>query len=122
MFFEPKSVAVIGASRNPKRGGHGILENVMTGFQGPIHPVNPLSDEIWGLICHPSILDIPEPVDLAIVSTHAPLVAGIVRDCAKHGASLSPPASPRPGRRGPHGLATNMLQAGMRVMALPFRA
>ncbi|MFI5394156.1 MAG: acetate--CoA ligase family protein [Candidatus Binatia bacterium] len=84
-FFDPKSVAIIGASRDPMRGGHRILKNVKTGFQGSIYPVNPLCDEIDGLRCYPSVLDIPEPVDLAIVYVPARLVPGVVRDCAKRG-------------------------------------
>jgi acetyltransferase len=84
-FFDPKSVAIIGASRDPKRGGHRILKNVKTGFQGSIYPVNPLCDEIDGLRCYPSVLDIPAPVDLAIVYVPARLVPGVVRDCAKRG-------------------------------------
>lgn len=84
-FFDPKSVAIIGASRDPRRGGHRILKNVKTGFQGSIYPVNPLCDEIDGLRCYPSVLDIPEPVDLAIVYVPARLVPGVVRDCAKRG-------------------------------------
>ena len=84
-FFDPKSVAVIGASRDPKRGGYRILKNVQTGFQGPIYPVNPLCDQIDGLRCYPSVLDIPEPVDLAIVYVPSRLVPAVVRQCAQRG-------------------------------------
>ncbi len=84
-FFDPKSVAVIGASRDPKRGGYRILKNVQTGFQGPFYPVNPLCDQIDGLRCYPSVLDIPEPVDLAIVYVPARLVPAVVRQCAQRG-------------------------------------
>jgi acyl-CoA synthetase (NDP forming) len=84
-FFDPKSVAIIGASRDPMRGGHRILKNVQIGFRGGIYPVNPQHAEIDGLRCYPSVLDIPEPVDLAIVYVPARLVPGIVRDCARRG-------------------------------------
>jgi acyl-CoA synthetase (NDP forming) len=84
-FFDPRSVAIIGASRDPKRGGHRILSNVKTGFQGCIYPVNPQCAEIDGLKCYPSVLDISEPVDLAIVFVPARLVPGVVRECARHG-------------------------------------
>ncbi len=84
-FFDPTSVAIIGASRDPRRGGHQILTNVKTGFPGSIYPVNPLCDEIDGLRCYHSVLDIPGPVDLAIVYVPARLVPGVVRDCAQHG-------------------------------------
>jgi acetyltransferase len=84
-FFDPKSVAVIGASRDRKRGGYRILKNVKTGFQGPIYAVNPLCDQIDGLRCYPSVLDVPEPVDLAIVYVPARLVPAVVRQCAQRG-------------------------------------
>ena len=84
-FFNPKSVAVVGASRNPKRGGYRILKNVKTGFQGEIYPVNPQCEEIAGLRCYPSVLDLPQSVDLAIIYVPAPLVPRVVRDCAKRG-------------------------------------
>lgn len=84
-FFDPKAIAVIGASRDPTRGGNRILRNVRAGFHGPVYPVNPQSREIEGLKCYASVLDIPEPVDLAIVFVPARLVPGIVRDCARHG-------------------------------------
>ena len=84
-FFDPKSVAIIGASRDPKRGGHRILKNVKAGFQGAIYPVNPQCEEIAGLRCYASVRDIPGPVDLAIVYVPARLVPGVVRECAAHG-------------------------------------
>lgn len=84
-FFEPASVAVVGASRNPMRGGNRILRNVRRGFQGGIYPVNPLCDEIDGLRCYKSVLDIPDPVELAIVFVPARLVPGVVRECAQRG-------------------------------------
>lgn len=84
-FFEPKSVAVIGASRDPKRVGSRILKNVKAGFTGAIYPVNPSAGEIDGLPCYPSVLDVPGPVDLAIVFVPARLVPGVIRDCARHG-------------------------------------
>ena len=84
-FFDPKSVAIVGASRDPMRGGHRILKNVKTGFQGGIYPVNPTCNEIDGLRCYPSVLDIPEPVDLAIIYVPARLVSSVVRECAQRG-------------------------------------
>jgi acyl-CoA synthetase (NDP forming) len=84
-FFDPHSVAVIGASRDPKRGGYRMLKNVRTGFQGPIYPVNPLCDQIDGLRCYSSVLDISEPVDLALVYVPARLVPAVVRQCAQRG-------------------------------------
>jgi acetyltransferase len=53
-FFEPKSVAVIGASREQGKLGHEILNNIIkAGFAGKIYPINPKADEILGLKCYP---------------------------------------------------------------------
>ena len=60
MFFNPGSVAVIGASENPKKLGHRILLNVVNGgYKGAIYPINPTAKEILGLKCYPSVSDIP---------------------------------------------------------------
>ena len=66
-FFKPKGVALIGASANPNKGGFSILYNLIKGFKGPIYPVNPKYEEIEGLKCYRSVLDVPDPVDLAII-------------------------------------------------------
>jgi len=84
-FFNPKSIAVIGASANPVKGGYFILNNLMKGFKGGIYPVNPAYPEIDGLPCYPSVLDVPDPVDLAIIFVPAPLVPRVLRECADRG-------------------------------------
>ena len=66
-FFNPKSVAVIGASRSAGKLGYTILENLKLSFNGKIYPINPNSGEILGLITYPSVLEIEEPIDLAII-------------------------------------------------------
>lgn len=67
-FFEPKSVAVIGASAIPGKLGYNILHNLVEGgFQGKIYPVNPKLNEISGLKCYKSVLAIPDEVDLAVL-------------------------------------------------------
>jgi acyl-CoA synthetase (NDP forming) len=82
-FFKPKGVAVVGASANPVKGGHFILNNVLKGIYGGIYPVNPAYSEIDGLKCYPSVLEVPDPVDLAIIFVPAPLVPGVLRDCVE---------------------------------------
>ncbi|MEM3519208.1 MAG: CoA-binding protein [Candidatus Hadarchaeales archaeon] len=85
-FFEPESVAVIGASREPGKLGHEILKNIIdAGFRGKIYPVNPKADEILGLKCYPSINDVPEKVDLAVIIVPARFVPSVVTDCGKKG-------------------------------------
>lgn len=84
-FFEPKGIALVGATPNPKKGGYAILKNLMIGFDGGIYPVNPRYQEIEGLRCFGSVAQTPDPVDLAVVFVPGRLVPGIIRDCAERG-------------------------------------
>ncbi|MDD5416451.1 MAG: CoA-binding protein [Candidatus Aenigmarchaeota archaeon] len=83
VFFNPKAIAVIGASRTPGKVGHAILENVKSTFRGKIYPINPNTNEILGLECFSSLKEIKEPIDLAIIAIPADLVKGAVEDCIK---------------------------------------
>jgi len=81
-FFEPSSVAVIGASREPGKLGHEILHNIIeAGFKGKVYPVNPKADEILGLKCYPSIKEVPAKVDLAVIIVPARFVPSVIADC-----------------------------------------
>lgn len=83
-FFDPKSIAVIGASGDlTKIGGRPIDALMRSGYTGRILPVNPRYGEIAGIKCYPSILDVPGDIDLAIVSVPANLVPGAMADCAQ---------------------------------------
>jgi acyl-CoA synthetase (NDP forming) len=84
-FFEPRGVAVIGATPNPLKGGNAILKNLLFGYRGAIYPVNPRYREIDGLPCYPSVAAVPGPVDLAIVFVPAPLAPTAVEECAAKG-------------------------------------
>ena len=85
-FTAPRSVAVIGASRDPGKLGHDVLNNIMRyGYPGKIFPVNPKADEVLGLSCYPSVLGIPDPVDLAVIVIPARFVAGALRECGDKG-------------------------------------
>jgi acetyl coenzyme A synthetase (ADP forming)-like protein len=85
-FFRPKSVAVVGVSRDPAGIGHRILDGLLqTGFQGRVYPVNPKSSEIAGLRAYASVREIPDPVDLAILAVPASAVSEVVDDCAARG-------------------------------------
>jgi acetyltransferase len=81
-FFEPRSVAVIGASRKPGKPGYQQIENLRRGFSGPIYPINPNAEQILGLPCYASIELCPGPVDLAIVLVPATSVLETVTACA----------------------------------------
>ena len=84
-FFNPKAIAVVGATPNPFKGGCSILKNLMAGYGGRIYPVNPRYKEIEGLPCYPSVSVIPDPIDLAIVFVPAKMVPHAVEDCIRKG-------------------------------------
>lgn len=85
-FFNPKSIAIIGASSNVNKGGYHILKNVTAGFKGKIYPVNKGYKEIMGLTCYPDIASIPENFDLAIYFIPSKELPNTVNECAKKGA------------------------------------
>jgi len=84
-FFKPKGVAIVGASANPYKGGHFILNNVLKSFNGGVYPVNPGYPEINGVKCYPSVLQVPDPVDLAIIFVPAAMVPRVLQECAERG-------------------------------------
>ncbi|HLK46880.1 MAG TPA: bifunctional acetate--CoA ligase family protein/GNAT family N-acetyltransferase [Bryobacteraceae bacterium] len=86
VFFSPKSVAVVGATENVGSVGRTILWNLMTSpFGGTVFPVNPKRASVLGVKAYPSLSDIPEPVDLAVVVTPPPSIPGIIRECGETG-------------------------------------
>ncbi|HSF70419.1 MAG TPA: GNAT family N-acetyltransferase [Nitrospira sp.] len=85
-FFHPQSVALIGASRDPRHIGYRLLEALVTNrYRGSIYPVNPKATEIAGLRTYPSVPAIPEPVDLAVIAVPRDSVLSVVDDCAAKG-------------------------------------
>lgn len=85
-FFEPKGTAIIGASGSPEKLSYGILKNMtLYGYKGRIYPVNPKSNQILGLKSYPNILEVPDPVDLAVVILPAVYIADVLEDCGKRG-------------------------------------
>ncbi len=85
-FFEPDSVAVIGASRDPEKLGYAVLNNIKEGgFEGDLYPVNPKAEEILGLEAYASVLDIPGPVGLAIIVVPSKIVPHVLRECGEKG-------------------------------------
>ncbi len=85
-LFRPKAVAVVGASREPGKVGHTVLENLLSaGFRGSIYPVNPKAQEILGLKAYPSVSAIPGEVELAVIAIRAPLVPQVIEECGKKG-------------------------------------
>jgi acetyl coenzyme A synthetase (ADP forming)-like protein len=85
-IFRPRSIAVIGASRRPGSIGHEILHNLIEhDFQGVVFPVNPTARVIHSIKAYPSVLDIPDPVDLAVVVVPYRQVLGVVEECGRKG-------------------------------------
>ena len=83
-FFGPKSVAIVGASRQKGKVGYEILTNLVAGgYAGKIFPINPKADEIEGLKCYPDLASIGETPELVIIIVPAPFVAGVLEECAK---------------------------------------
>lgn len=82
--FNPKTVAIVGASATPNKIGNVLMKNFVDAkFPGRICPVNPKYSDLLGLKCYPAVSDIPGKVDCVIVATPAETVPSIVEDCAK---------------------------------------
>ncbi len=84
--FRPDSVAVIGASRTPGKVGHILTKNMIdSGYSGKVVPINPRAEEILGLDCFPSVLDVPFDIDLAVIAIPAAYVLQTVEECGQKG-------------------------------------
>ena len=85
-FFQPKSVAIIGASSSPEKLGHVVLKNaVESGYNGTLYPINPKGGTILGLKAYPSISALPETPDLAVVVIPYAYVAESIHECGEKG-------------------------------------
>jgi acyl-CoA synthetase (NDP forming) len=89
-FFEPNSVAVVGASGNPESIMARPLEVLVSqGFEGDVYAVNPRYDEIRGTPCFPRLSSIPAKVDLVVIAVPADEAAAVIADCPAVGASAA---------------------------------
>ena len=84
-FFEPKGIAVVGATGESYHGGRHLVENLIQGYPGPIYPVNPKYPEILGLKCYPKVTEIEGPLDLALIFIPAQAVPRVLEDCVTKG-------------------------------------
>lgn len=83
-FFQPRSIAVVGASKNSQKIGHATLKNIIISeYQCELYPVNPKEETILGLRCYPSVVDIPKSIDLVIISVPAKNVPQVLKECVK---------------------------------------
>ncbi len=86
-IFKPNNVAVIGASEREGSVGRTILWNLISNpFGGAVFPVNPKRSSVLGIKAYPSVREVPEQIDLAVVVTPAPTVPGIIKECVEVGA------------------------------------
>ncbi|MGB5535442.1 MAG: CoA-binding protein, partial [Thiogranum sp.] len=85
-LFEPKSVAVFGASDREGSVGALVFKHIIEGgFTGKVYPINPKHDKVQGHKAYPDLNSIGKPVDLAVITTPATTVAGIIEACGEHG-------------------------------------
>jgi acetyl coenzyme A synthetase (ADP forming)-like protein len=82
-FFFPKSVAIVGASRDPEKFGHVILKNFKEEFKGKIYPINPKTNEILGLKCYGSVKEVRDKIDLVVITVPASISNEIVKECTE---------------------------------------
>ncbi len=84
-LFSPASIAVIGASNSLGSWGFTIMHGLTPPKNQRVYPVNPKASEVMGVKAFPSILEVPEVVDLAVIVVSAPLVPGVLRECVARG-------------------------------------
>ena len=81
-FFKPQSIAVIGASRTPGKVGYDILKNIIQyGYEGAVFPINPSASEVLGKKSYPSLLDVPDKIDMAVVVVPSKNVIEVIEQC-----------------------------------------
>ncbi|HEY3315469.1 MAG TPA: CoA-binding protein, partial [Bacillota bacterium] len=85
-FFNPQSVAIVGASKTEGKTGHIVVKNLVeSGYKGKIYPINPKETEILGLPCHKSVSDVPGSIELAALVIPAQAVLDVAEECGRKG-------------------------------------
>ncbi|HEY3683902.1 MAG TPA: GNAT family N-acetyltransferase [Streptosporangiaceae bacterium] len=122
-LLTPASIAVIGAGRDRGSAGHTVLRHLLkSGFTGPVHPVNPAHRSVAGVRAYPTVADVPDDVDLAVITVPADTVATVVEQCAAKGVHALIVVSAGFGEAGPEGrerqdaLVRTARAGGMRVV------
>ena len=84
--LQPKSIAVVGASATPGKIGYTVLNNLIKdGYQGKIYPINPSATEILGLKAYPTVNDVTESIDAAIITVPAKFMPDVTKECGQKG-------------------------------------
>src|SRR3990170_2224320 len=105
-FFSPKGVTVIGASTDPVKLGYGLARNLVhSNYQGVVHFVNPKGGSLFGRPIYPSILQAPDPLDLAILLIPAEAIPSALNECGARGLRAAIIASGGFRETGPGGAA-----------------
>ncbi|MEN6341074.1 MAG: acetate--CoA ligase family protein [Methanospirillum sp.] len=86
-YFNPRSVAVIGASSDPRKMGYAVMHNLLQ-FPGQLYPVNNKRGEVQGLKAYESVKEIPAPVDMAVVTVPANFVPKVIEECGQKGVPI----------------------------------
>ncbi len=83
-FFNPSSVAVVGASQTPGKIGYDILNNILQhGYRGAVYPINPKAKEILGCKAYPNLVSVPSDIDLAVIALPAAAVLTVMEQCGR---------------------------------------
>ena len=85
-FFNPKSIAVVGASREKGKVGYEVLHSIVSGgYEGQVYPVNPHAEEIFDLKCYPDLPSIGQAPELVVIVVRAKAVLPVVEQCGQIG-------------------------------------
>ena len=83
-FFKPKSIAVVGASKDSTKIGHAALKNILiSNYECKLYPINLKEKEILGIKCYQKLADVPGKIDLVLVSVPAKIVPQIIKECVQ---------------------------------------
>ena len=104
LLFEPQSIAIVGASSDPAKASGLPLRNLLQSrFSGKIYPVNPRATEISGILCYPSVTDLPEAPDVAVLMVDARLSPQVLEECGRKGVKAAVVGSAGFSESGPEG-------------------
>jgi len=83
VFLSPKSIAVIGASDKQGSVGRAITSNIMNGYKGTVYPISPTRETVFDQKAYKSVLEVPDPIDLAVIITKNTIVPMVLEECGK---------------------------------------
>ena len=85
LFLNPRSIAIVGASDKEGSVGRAITSNIIKGYTGKIFPITPTRETVFDRKAYPTVLDVPEEVDLAVIVTKNGVVPEVLEQCGKKG-------------------------------------